>query len=199
MPSHNDLCALHARNCINEISVICYKQSSNHHYDDNDNKNRFQLHSSDRRLSSNDIPQSYDSSIISNYLSHTNLNLSLQCIPVFTSNEWWCIVNNVSSFVSNGKDCKFKHWNKHYSLHSHHMAGLWHIWIINVWHNSCHYICALQFIYLSSCHLQLREYCAVLPLDVQLYTRNYETAKLLSVEASRKSVAVLSIDIDTLQ
>ena len=58
--------------------------------------------------------------------------------------------------------------------------------IHNDLHNSFHYVCALQLIYLSSCHLQLREYCAVPPMDAQLCPRNYQTTKLLSMEALKQ-------------
>ena len=49
------------------------------------------------------------------------------------------------------------------------MAGLQQIWIINALDNSYNHVCALQDIYVSSYRHPMREYGAILPIDIQLY------------------------------
>ena len=88
MSSHTDHCAVFARNVINDISVILDKHTSNNYYfgHKSDNKDN---------ILSNEIPHSYDWSIIPTH-SHNTLNSSLQCMKLCLStcgfDRWFRLV-----------------------------------------------------------------------------------------------------------
>ena len=71
MSLYTDHCVLCAKHCINDVSLMLNKHSSNNYYSDNSDYK-------DETLSS-DVPQSYYWSNIATY-NHTNLNSSPHCM-----------------------------------------------------------------------------------------------------------------------